>query len=1650
MAKNRYDKEKEEREKAKKAQQQILKAYKEKVAKSKSSSPSSKVPKVDTSKVGTYNTVNLNRDKKANRSYTKKETTTSTSKKTNLVAPLSNATKEEQVTAAYKKKYEKARANNDIVGMRAANLQANAARRAAGLPTYDSGIGDAQFANSRKIALPTQKAINSRVVKDNTSQSGKPQGFSSLKAGDLIRNTNNQQSAINQGMARNIKTNAGVRAYKGWTQGLNPIYNMERQFAERYGEDALKSLQNSKAYAGGQIGGEMTRFAIAYAMLGGGIGAGLSNIPKVANMGKVGQAVTKSLATDLAVDSIMQPMQVMGKEGKRGKEAAKEITKNTAIDMALGAGLEGAAGLIGKRLKSGKIIKSVEDVKNLTPIEKQEIMPELEKIEYQSNLRTSNNPTIEETSAKVKQQGKQYDSTIQISKKHTEEQKNMIHEYQKSVDEPLLQFVKKIEGLVNKNVASKLNLRFGKTNSRQIRDIQRVTGVNVTGYEHNINGSAINHINKRHGINGANDTSMQKAEDIARIKYVTDNYDSIEPLMKNDIDTELLKAFRNYDGTYALGVKYKKRINGNYYVVEAVPDSSAKKLQVISAYINANEKGAPRVLNMAKAPQPTSETLDESAPIKEILYSNDVKVNTSTSGRNNMRSARVAELTAQYAEVKKLKQVATDIEKSQKLTDREKEMVQWLLHGEVSADNLPPDVRRNAVIDVYMAKKAQKDAEKRLNSYNIERKKKLQNQMNILMAESDNFKDKRGFLYSRETAERNIIDIAGKKNGEKIIKNVFEPIHNNEANSTRMKNEYRSKIKDLNLSQKKEYSLSGIGTVGIADLGKVSESTLVQLLGEKKISIGDIKLIGADSNKIQNAVFEMRKIYNELLEKGNEVLVLNGYEPIPFRKDYFPHFTDNKPDNVLGKLANKLGFNIQTDELPTDIAGLTHTFRPGKKWFGHALQRQGKDTVYDAVQGFDMYLEGISDVIHHTDDIQRLRALETATRHKYSDAGIQERVNEVFNNPNIAEEEKQTIINNLYDANPHTKLNNFVQWIREYTDNLAGKKSLQDRIIEKELGRTTYNICKSLEGRVAANMVAVNPASWLTNFIPLFQGTEVSTLSSLKALGNTLKSYIKDDGFRNTSNFLINRRGSDTLYKTAIERLSKTLSAPMSYIDDFTTEVLTRAKYYDSISKGMKHEEAMNAADRFTAQVVGDRSKGALPTVFNQKNPMTKLLTMFQVEVNNQLSYLFKDIPRNMKEAGKFQIANSLAKYAVGAYIFNDVYEKLTGRRPALDGLGMLNEFFGESIGYSLPNTVDAITGENRTLKKEPKGLTNATANLGANLAENTPFIGGLLGGGRIPISSALPNISNTANALTSLASGEKNKKKALNMLGKEFAKPAAYILPPVGGGQLKKFAEGAKLLKDGGSYTINNNGEKELQFSVDPDAKTAAQALIFGKYSSAGGQAYIKSNFDRLSAKQTQMYEALRSAGYANTKAEEAIRQIADLKKVNEKRDSILNLDTDAKTKQQLGNIIDGEQKYDYSSKENYDFSRLTEAQQEKYIENLSDIQKAYYTKAMKTLSENSKNVTTQAGKALLLMESNEYGQKIAEELYSEKQVKKAQAINELGISAEQYEDIRKSSDIDKSGQLTKAETIQGIESRTDLTDIQKAYMKKIMLQYR
>ena len=77
---------------------------------------------------------------------------------------------------------------------------------------------------------------------------------------------------------------------------------------------------------------------------------------------------------------------------------------------------------------------------------------------------------------------------------------------------------------------------------------------------------------------------MADVNDYGRIKYVLDNYDEAIRGREQNGKLSYSGEFKDSGGNHAPTIVYRKRINGQFYVVEAVPDASAKKLQVISAY----------------------------------------------------------------------------------------------------------------------------------------------------------------------------------------------------------------------------------------------------------------------------------------------------------------------------------------------------------------------------------------------------------------------------------------------------------------------------------------------------------------------------------------------------------------------------------------------------------------------------------------------------------------------------------------------------------------------------------------------------------------------------------------------------------------------------------------------------------------------------------------------------------------------------------------------------------------------------------------------------------------------------------------------------------------------------------------------------------
>ena len=852
-------------------------------------------------------------------------------------------------------------------------------------------------------------------------------------------------------------------------------------------------------------------------------------------------------------------------------------------------------------------------------------------------------------------------------------------------------------------------------------------------------------------------------------------------------------------------------------------------------------------------------------------------------------------------EVKAEKKKFQKVQSRYLLTDADQKIVNMLLRGDTTPEAVQNRENAEAILKTYEAKADYDLLALRLKAWNNTHKQGLRDQAENALnaAEAEKWVDKSsGLAYMRETMERNIRDIAKKgkvadEKAEAFNNEYFYPVHKNESDRKSYVVGLQDRIKALNLSRKVEKG------------NLVSESYAVQWLGEAEFNRNylaehpRVKQRGGfgyeewnaaiqkfheenpklDYAKIEHAVKEFRSIYDQLYQDMNRVRMENGYEPVDYMQGYFPHFQENDKDgSLLTRFGRHLGITDEVTPLPATINGLTQSFRPGIRYMANIQQRLGYATAYDALQGFDRYIEVASDVIYHTGDIQRLRALATQIRYRASDEGVRKQIDRILQDPTLTPDKANDEVVKLME-NARFALSNFVAELDEYTNLLAGKKSRIDRKMEAMCNRKYYNIAKAFESRVGANMVAANIGSALTNFIPLTQAwSQVSSADILHGMWQTLQNYKTADGLDAASTFIHNRSGYGRLAMSTMDKVSEKAAFLMEAVDGFTTGSVVRARYLQNLRLGMSEVNAMQEADQFAAGIMADRSKGATPTLYSSRDPIIKLFTQFQLEVNNELSWIFKDMIPQERKKGVAQLVKALLKFLIGAWLYNEVYEAIAGRRAALDPLDILNDSVGDFTGYQLPNTVQSALSGRWDFTKEKPGTYQAIKNLGGNLVSELPgtqvlTVLGLdekwgleIDSGRIAVSSAIPNIGNIEKAL--LASNEDiAPKKKVQTVVNELANPAAYLALPFGGGQIKKMAQGAQAVMQGGSYKVDNEGRDILQYPIYNDkpgemAKNLAQALLFGKTATEEAQGWIESGFKNLSAKETAAYQEMTEAG--------------------------------------------------------------------------------------------------------------------------------------------------------------------------------------------
>ena len=800
----------------------------------------------------------------------------------------------------------------------------------------------------------------------------------------------------------------------------------------------------------------------------------------------------------------------------------------------------------------------------------------------------------------------------------------------------------------------------------------------------------------------------------------------------------------------------------------------------------------------------------------------------------------------------------------------------------------PKDMR--AFLQYYESVRAEKRGTAPLRSY-IAQKKNSEAHVAMKLSEGiERGRDKVGWRFNLGTPLRNL-QYLGKDLGDDWVNNLyteyFADLTAQEAKRTRY-------VKQL---------LDSLNTVRLND----REAQYTQMLMDDNPSMQYLvdefytkyaRKIDVDKCNKKAEIY--RAVFKTMHQDANDALVRNGYGGLGYIEKYTPHFEqkftktqtflrrlglwhsktvrlsetgdmaslDNQtlPDGTKVELSNPF-------ELPNSIAGKTETFRPGRKWAANTLTRTGVHTDYNIDVAFANYVEPMADVIFYTDGIQKLRTLEDCVRYSNADVEVQEQFQEIWNSDADALTKRQRI-ESLFDdaaglgdnANqlsrkiiPDNNLSGFITWLRRYTDNIAGKKSVDDRAMEYYFGRASYTATSKIISRISANTVTSVSAS-MTNFVPLAGLTgEVGPVNYTKALLATAKNAIHSDGFTEMSDFLTNREGAGKLNPTMLDKAQDAIQI----VDRFTSQVVTRAYYYDALSKGLDADMSMDQANRRAGELMADRAKTQLPLTFQSGNPVAKMLGQFQVEVNNDMQHVFKDLPNRAKEEGVLRVAAGLVISSIAYAMYNDGFEKYFGYRPyGLDFVGWIKQFF--DLDKDDDDEKDSVGQNIKELAK--------------NAAESVPLVGSILGGGRVPVTSMLPRNSLTG-ALESLklvaedawdgyspwsdAKG-KDKERAQEELARElimqWSRPFATLATPAFGSQLRKTGVGLWVMNQGGLYGFNKKGQKTLLAAVnDKDPREWVQAVLAGNAALPEIRDYYK-NWNSLTEEQTETYDKLRS----------------------------------------------------------------------------------------------------------------------------------------------------------------------------------------------
>ncbi len=185
---------------------------------------------------------------------------------------------------------------------------------------------------------------------------------------------------------------------------------------------------------------------------------------------------------------------------------------------------------------------------------------------------------------------------------HTQEQLNTISEYQNSSNQQIMTWADRKRN----GQRSYKYLPVANVNDSVADYVQSKYGIDIHGNTVGLNESSLNHIDNEH-INNDSKSPMTN-EDLSRIGYVLENPDEVV------VTDTTSKSTRLSDNTEAPTILMRKRIDGHYYIVEAVTDAKTKQDVIVTAFIEKVGKESSKYKDMFKGAYHVVNALENSSP----------------------------------------------------------------------------------------------------------------------------------------------------------------------------------------------------------------------------------------------------------------------------------------------------------------------------------------------------------------------------------------------------------------------------------------------------------------------------------------------------------------------------------------------------------------------------------------------------------------------------------------------------------------------------------------------------------------------------------------------------------------------------------------------------------------------------------------------------------------------------------------------------------------------------------------------------------------------------------------------------------------------------------------------------------------------------